>query len=259
MGREGSLLAFDVGNSSVKCALRGGEGWEVVFRIPTAPAQTLEDRLAPLVARAASELRAGAMCAASSVCPDADGHLVASCERAGLAEALRFFGHDVPVPIPTLVEDPSAVGTDRLLCALGARSQVGAPAVVVGVGTAITVDLVDGEGRFAGGAIAPGPVLAARALHEGTACLPLVEPRVPQRAAGLDTTEAVRIGVYWFCKAGVCALVERLSHETAGGSLPVVVTGGDAQLLLPLTVEGPVRHIPDLIFLGMEAALEGAG
>ena len=259
MGKVRSLLAFDVGNSSVKCALRGAEGWEVMFRIPTAPIQTLEDRLAPPVARAASELRSGALCVASSVCPEADGHLAASCNRAGLAETLRLFGRDVPVPIVTLVRDPSAVGTDRLLCALGALAQMGAPCVVVGVGTAVTVDLVDAEGRFAGGAIAPGPALAARALHEGTACLPLVEPDVPQRAAGLDTTEAIRAGIYWFCKAGVRALVERLAQETAGGSLPVAVTGGDAHLLLPLAVEGPVRHVPDLIFLGMEAALQGAG
>ena len=132
----------------------------------------------------------------------------------------------------------------------------GRPAVIVDVGTAITVDLVDREGRFAGGAIGPGLGLAARALHEGTACLPLVTPELPKRVAGLDTVEAIRSGVYRCCRGGVHSLVELLSREEGTAEVPVVVTGGDAELLLPLRVDAPVRHVPDLIFTGMTAALE---
>ena len=166
----------------------------------------------------------------------------------------EFFGRDVPIPIETLLMHPERAGTDRLLCALGARERAGAPCVVVGAGTAITVDLVDAEGRFAGGAIAPGFGLAARALHEGASALPLIEPAVPDRAAGLDTVEAIQSGVYHSCRAGTSELV-RLLMEQAGGDPAVLIAGGDAELLLPLPSAPDARRVPELIFLGMAAAL----
>ncbi len=255
MGIRQQCIAFDVGNSSLKVAVPRDEGWEVLLRTPTRPVETLGERLAPRLGRIASSLQSGALCVVSSVCPAADAPLTACWKEASLGGEPRFFGRDLPVPIPTLAREPAAIGTDRLLSALGARETVGAPCIVIGAGTAITVDLVDSEGRFAGGAIGPGYGLSARALHKGTACLPLVEPRVPERAVGLETAQAIRSGIHCFCKGGVCALIEQLRRDAGLGELPVVVTGGDAHLLLPLPVSAPVQSAPDLIFRGIEAAL----
>lgn len=254
MGEAEPTVAFDVGNTSTKGAVLGAGGVALLLHLPTAPVETLAGRLARAMAESGHALATRAECVVSSVCPEANDSLRRFWEHRGQGGLVCFFGSDLPVPIPTLVREPSRVGTDRLLCALGAREIIGAPCVVVGVGTAITVDLVDAQGRFAGGAIAPGLSLAARALHEGTAALPTVEPTVPRRAAGRDTGEAMQSGIYHFCRAGAGELIGLLKEE-AGGSVAVVVTGGDAPLLLPFPGVADVRHVPDLIFDGMAAAL----
>lgn len=256
MGESGLVVGFDVGNSWIKGAVRrGGGAWETVLRIPTAPLDNVGARLVQSLAGPSPVPGQCVRCAVSSVCPLVNAALVESWHSAGGAAAPEFFGGDLEIPIPTLVREPSRVGTDRLLCALGARELAGSPCIVVGVGTAITVDLVDADGRFAGGAIAPGLALAARALHEGTACLPLVEPKRPLRAAGLDTIEAIQSGTYEFCRGGVESLLESLGRQARAPEAPVLVTGGDADLLLPLRTDRAVRHVPDLVFAGMTAAL----
>ena len=255
-----SLIAFDVGNSAVKCAVRRAAGWEVVFRVATHPIAALGDRIAEALTACAGRLPAGPRrWLASSVFPDADRALFEDCRRRGVPGP-EVFGRDLPIPIPALVRHPERVGADRLLCALGARELFGAPCITVGAGTAITVDLVDAEGRFAGGAIAPGFGLAARALHEAAARLPLVDPQPPPGPVGRDTEEAIRSGVEAFCCGGAAALVSAMAAEPgAGGHPTVVLTGGDAGRLTAALrpCAGRFEVVPDLIFHGMSAALDG--
>jgi len=249
------LLGFDVGNTSVKCAVRRADGWRVILRVATAPVDTLCRRMTDALPPGGDREVAGAACVASSVHPAADGALAAFCTQVTGAPP-RFLGRDVPIPLATRVRQPHKVGADRLLLALGARALCPAPYVVVGAGTAITVDLVDADGRFAGGAIAPGFGLAASALHEGAALLPEVRLSGPAAAPGADTEEAIRAGVYWSCAGGVLALIARYQEAAACDAIPVVCTGTDAPLLLPVLPPGAL-HEPDLIFRGMEAALAG--
>jgi len=257
MGEPGPVLSFDVGNTRLKAAAVRGRHCTILFGVETRPLETLGERLAHALGRAAGAFLApGARCVASSVCPAALRALEECCRRLRLPEP-QVFGRDLPIPIQTLLREPGRVGSDRLLCALGARALLGAPCIAVAVGTAITVDLVDGAGRFAGGAIAPGPRLAARALHEGTALLPLIEPRGPVRIAGLNTEEAIVSGIHAACTGGVRELIAGMERELGEGALPVALTGGDALLLLPLPAQGEVRHVPELIFLGMAEALAG--
>lgn len=111
------------------------------------------------------------------------------------------FGRDVPIPILNALADDSTVGQDRLLDALGAFARSGQACIVIDAGTAVTVDFVDGEGVFQGGAIAPGLGMMFTALHEHTAALPLVsiQPALmgaagaghpPREEAGDETTDA---------------------------------------------------------------------
>ena len=250
-----TTIAFDVGNSTVKCAVLRREQWQVAAREPTEPVEALACRLRR--AMAAQQLLFGpeSRCLVSSVCPPADEQIMGLSRALPGAPKPEFFGRDIPIPMETLLRHPERAGTDRLLCALGARAIAGAPCIVVGLGTAITVDHVDAEGRFTGGAIAPGLGLAAHALHEGTACLPEVTPLRPRQATGHGTEEAIQSGIYWLCRGGVAEIARQLRMEQGSEEAPVVVTGGDAELLLPLPVSGPVHHEPNLIFVGMATAL----
>jgi type III pantothenate kinase len=115
-------------------------------------------------------------------------------------ELRRLTYFDVPLEIR--VDEPSRVGIDRLLGALAADRirDPARPAIVIDLGTAITVDLVEADGAFAGGAILPGIAMSARALAEQTDALPqlrLTELNEPPNSLGKSTTAAIESGLFW--------------------------------------------------------------
>jgi type III pantothenate kinase len=169
------------------------------------------------------------------------------------SEVYRF-GRDIAIPILNTLEDDTTVGQDRLLNALGAFSRAKQACVIIDVGTAVTVDFVDGEGVFQGGAIAPGLKMMLHSLHEHTAALPSIpfEPVPDDAPFGKDTPQAMRLGVQSAVRGLARLLIER--YALVFGAYPqVVATGGDARTLFE--DDDLVEHIvPDLTLLGIEAA-----
>lgn len=164
------------------------------------------------------------------------------------------FGDDLAIPINTTLDDESTVGQDRLLNAIGAFSRAKQACIVVDAGTAITVDFVDGEGTFHGGAIGPGVNMMLRSLHERTSALPAVafEPTPADRPFGKDTAGAMLLGVQSAARGMARILIERYA-EFFGAYPQIIATGGDARALFEN--DDLVEHIvPDLTLLGMEAA-----
>jgi type III pantothenate kinase len=137
------------------------------------------------------------------------------------------------LPIRVNVDEPAKVGLDRLFGAVAAKATVpmGTPAITVDVGTAATVNLIDADGAFQGGAILPGPRLMARSLHEFTAKLPLVEPAIPATGPpGKNTTDAIQHGISNALVGGVHALVS-LMADTCPRPPWLFLTGGAHHLL----------------------------
>lgn len=132
------------------------------------------------------------------------------------------------LPLTVAVEHPDRVGIDRLLNAVAAVS-ARVPAIIVDAGSAVTVDWVDSAGIFRGGAIMPGLRLMARALHDYTALLPLVEVRRKAPPMGQSTTAALESGIYYAVVGGVRALVERMNE--CHGEPTLYLTGGDGALI----------------------------
>lgn len=249
------LIVFDVGNTTVKCAVGRRGAWEILCRVATCPTEGLEDRLNRALPTHRLKGLEAARVLACSVHPPADRPLRTFCARR-TGRGPEFFGTDLPAPIENVTEAPEKVGADRLLLALGARELCGAPCVVISAGTAITVDLVDAEGRFAGGAIAAGFGLCARALGEGAELLPLVQVETPPPPGpAKNTREAIRRGVFWSCAGGAGALVEQYRRALDAPQAPVVCTGSDAPLLMKGLEADDIHHEPYLIFEGMAAAL----
>lgn len=186
-------------------------------------------------------------------------------EKAIAAEGLdvQRFGRDMVIPITHALDDGGArtVGQDRLLCAIGAFALTGQACVVVDLGTAMTVDFVDGAGVFHGGAIAPGLGMMLRSLHEYTDALPQVEYRMPEETEhfGKNTPDAMRLGVTAMVNGAVRWLAERYAlHYEAYPR--IVATGGDIGVL---EADGLVEtFVPDLQLVGIRRACElllGAG
>lgn len=253
-----SILTADLGNSSLKLLLwrwEGSHGQAQPARRRTVHAG---DELAPVLA----EFGPLSAVAFSSV---------AGLERSG--EVLRSLraalGTDGALVLEPGVENrctrPETTGDDRLFAARGAFELGLASALVLDAGSALTVDAYRQEaGRpvFLGGAIAPGPSLLARALAEGTARLPRVEPRPLVPALGRDTEGALLSGIAIGFRGAARALVEALAAEADLVDAPVLLTGGAATFL-----EGPavfpgreVRREDDLVHRGLlGAALGGLG
>lgn len=126
---------------------------------------------------------------------------------------------------------PETIGADRLANAIAVKQRYGAPAVVVDFGTAVTFDVVNREGNYAGGIIAPGLSALTTYLHEKTALLPAITIREVHSAIGKSTREAMLIGAVHGYRGLIRELLAELKRELHSPSLTVVATGGYAGLM----------------------------
>ncbi len=214
-------LVADVGNTRIKWGLCGPGGLAVAALPP-------DDLAAWQAQLRAWRIEGPAEWAVVGVQPDWRDRLVTWLRHRGAS--VRVIADYRELPLRVDVDAPEKVGIDRLMNAVAAIARIppGTPAVIVGAGSAVTVDLVDEAGAFHGGTIFPGLRLMARALHQFTAQLPLVEEITAADPPGRDTAAAIRAGVYHAVCGGIDRLVERL---TAGHpQARVFLAGGDTDL-----------------------------
>ena len=126
---------------------------------------------------------------------------------------------------------PQTIGPDRLANAVAARHRFGAPVVVVDFGTAVTFDVVDRAGNYVGGIIAPGLAAMTDYLHEKTALLPRIRIREVNSPIGKSTEQAMLVGAVHGYRGLVRELITEVKRDLRVRRLPVVATGGYAQLI----------------------------
>lgn len=159
---------------------------------------------------------------------------------------------------PNRLIEPARAGADRALAVVAARSILGdaRPIVVVLCGTAITIERIDRDGIWAGGAIAPGMRLVSCALNLGTAKLPFVEPAIdldrdpPPPALGLRTQDAIAAGVYWGTIGSINYMID-IQCEFEVDRPIVVASGGDAAFFAGRSRGRIDRVIPNLTLIGL--------
>lgn len=144
---------------------------------------------------------------------------------------------------------PESIGPDRLANALAARVRYGAPCVAVDFGTAVTFDVVDRAGNFVGGVIAPGLGLMTRYLREKTALLPEIEIQPIETAIGKSTEDAMRIGAVHGFRGLVRDILGGIKRSLRCGRLPVVATGGYADMV--------AQEVPEIQSVDPLLTLEG--
>jgi type III pantothenate kinase len=247
------LLAIDIGNSSISCALMRGPRIKSRWRIPVAGALSYR-RVGPQLLRRIGKKQARliqGICMVSVV-PGLNSLFRRACQQSLGLRPLLATPQTIGIPIPAY--NRRQVGPDRLVVARAAHARFRRPLIVVDVGSAITVDCVSKRGQFLGGAILPGIEMAASALHQMAARLPRVRIRPPARTVGRSTPEAIRTGVIY----GIAGALERLIREMRremGGRPLVIATGGDAELMARACSD--IQHLcPDLIFEGLRLVWE---
>ena len=190
----------------------------------------------PLVRKAISDLRT----ARPQANQRAELELRAPLELT--AKTLRGLGIDYP--------KPHTIGPDRLANAVAAKQRFGAPVLAIGFGTATIFDVVDAQGNFVGGVIAPGLAAMTDYLHDKTALLPRVKIRQVKSAIGKSTDHAMLVGAVHGYRGLVRELIAELKRELKVEALPVVATGGYAKLIAAQLPEVTVVQ-PDLTLEGL--------
>jgi type III pantothenate kinase len=132
------------------------------------------------------------------------------------------------------MDNPREVGPDRIVNAVAAHQLYGGPVIVIDLGTATTVDVVNKQGDYIGGAIAPGIAISTEALFTRTAVLPRIELALPKKAIGRNTVAAMQSGVVFGYIGLIEGLVTRIQAELETPA-KVVAAGGFAAMLAQAT------------------------
>ncbi len=156
---------------------------------------------------------------------------------------------NVDLGIEILIDRPEQAGADRLVAAVGAHLLHNGHLIVIDFGTATTFDVIDDEGNFRGGVIAPGINLSVEALYTAGALLPRINIERPERVIGSATVPAMQSGVFWGYVSMLEGLIPRIAEEY-GKQVKVVATGGLAPLFADVTDVIDATE-PDLTLVGL--------
>lgn len=235
----GSILAVDVGNTCTGIGLfREGElvaSWNVATR-----ERTTSDE-ARLTVR-------GLLCTVPDGCMEAPcvDDSILSCVVPDLTPAWVaalsvecgrkpfLVGPGTKTGMKMRYRDPAEIGSDRIADVVAARERYGFPLVVVDFGTTTNLEVIDAEGAFAGGIIAPGVELSALAVARAAARLPVVEIRAPRTVIGRSTAEAMQAGIVMGEVARIDGLI-RMIWDELGYETGVAATGEGAAALCALS------------------------
>ena len=254
------LLAIDAGNTNTVFAVLEGGELRCQWRTATEAARTADEyvvwltQLMELEKIQLSEIDEAII---STVVPQMLFDLRKLCRNYFSCEPL-VVGEDIELGISVLVDRPAEVGADRLVNAVAAGAKYGGPLITIDFGTATTFDIVDANGNYCGGVIAPGVNLSLEALHMAAAKLPHIAVERPARVIGGGTLEAMQSGIYWGYISLIEGIVARIKAEFAvhdSTGMKVVATGG----LAPLFAGGTdvIESVdPDLTIRGLHAIFD---
>jgi type III pantothenate kinase len=272
------LLVLDIGNTEITVGLYRGDDLLSNWRLTTTPDRTPDEWSADLGAflmqrgHSPSEVRAACL---ASVVPPVTRNVADGVESA-TGQRPHSINARTPLPLVLDVDEPFAVGADRIVNILGAVDRYPGGCIVVDFGTATTFDCVTADHRFIGGSIMPGLRTSADELVRKAAKLTATELRPPARAIGRTTEEHIQGGVLFGAADSVDGMVRRLRAEWPGaagngergtvnggrgagnGSPRVVATGGLSVIVAPLCTTVDVVDA-DLTLHGLKLAARHVG
>lgn len=255
------LIALDIGNTQVTIGLFEGSEIVATWRLTTRVERTPDEWIVALEALVTRTGRAPAEVSAACVASVAPAvtQPVLEAIRRSMTNRLGIVAPENDLPLVLDVEEPLAVGADRIANVLGALERHPGHSIVVDFGTATSFDCVTADRRFLGGVIMPGVRTAADDLIRRAAKLSATELLPPARAIGRRTSDSIRSGVLFGAADAVDGMVRRIRAEWPGATVPrVIATGGLAPLIAPhsTTIE---EVDADLTLHGLRVAADAFG
>ena len=228
------VLTIDIGNSNIM--LGGFEGDELAFvvRISTEINKTADEYASKIL---------GVLAVHSVVKRNINGAILSSVVpplNSTVKEAVRtiwgidslMVGPGIKTGLNIDCDSPASVGADLICACVAVRNLYGSPALIVDMGTATKMTVVNGRGAFVGVSIIPGVLMGLNSLSEHTAQLPRVELEAPRSVIGKNTSDSMRSGVIFGNASMIDGMIDRICEEM-GAELPIYATGGVAPLIVP--------------------------
>ena len=247
------ILTVDIGNSNI--VLGGVEETEIVFeaRLRTDATKTSDEYCIDLkmileVYHIPAEQIEGAIIA--SVVPQVLNSLQTAIKKLTGKTSL-VVGPGLKTGLNIKIENPAQTGADLVVGSVAALQEHKPPMIIVDMGTATTMVVLDASGALIGGCICPGVKISMDALTERTALLPGLQLDQPKRAIGRNTIECMRSGIMMGTACMLDGMIDRMEAEIQQKAT-VVVTGGIAKFIAPLCKK-PMIYDKDLIVKGLAA------
>ena len=247
------ILTIDIGNSNI--VLGGVRGDNIVFeaRLRTEATKTSDQYCVDLkilldVYHVAAEEIEGSII--SSVVPQVLNSFQTAVKKL-TGKTSMVVGPGLKTGLDIRLENPAQTGADLVVADVAALREHKPPLIVIDMGTATTMSVLDQNGAHIGGCIIPGVRISMDALTDRTALLPGVQLDQPKRAIGRNTIDAMRSGIMMGTASMLDGMVERMEQEL-GSKTTVVVTGGIAKFIVPLC-KTPMIYDKDLLVKGLAA------
>ena len=225
------LLAVDCGNTNTVFSIWDGTEFIATWRTSTETQRTADQYyvwLSTLMKLRQIEAEITDMIISSTV-PRVVFNLRVLADRYFNTRPLVVGKPDCLLPIDVRVDAGTAVGPDRLVNSVAGYDLYGGDLIVVDFGTATTFDVVDYDGAYVGGVIAPGVNLSLQALHEAAAALPHVDISRPQMVVGTNTVACMQSGIFWGYVGVIREVCARIKAERER-PMKIIATGGLAPL-----------------------------
>lgn len=251
------ILAIDVGNTNIVLGLiENGEISSVAPRITTDLHKTdyeyaiAIENVLDFVGVDATEAEGAII--SSVVWPLTS--ILQSAVRMLTGKTAMVVGAGLKTGLNIAIDDPGTVGADLVVGAVAGLALAQPPLILVDMGTATTITVVEEGNKFVGGAILPGLRLSMEALSSGTSQLPNVSLEPPKKCISTNTVECMQSGAIFGSAAMLDGMIDRMEAEL-GRSAAVIATGGLAGCVTPYC-RHEIRYEPDLLLKGLAVLWE---
>lgn len=164
---------------------------------------------------------------------------------------LLVVSHTLDLGLEICTDNPELLGKDLIVDAVGAKAKYPLPIIVCDLGTATTISVIDSEGRYRGGTIAPGLGLSVDALGSRTAQLPYISLDKPENLVGTNTRDCIRSGIMHGHAAMIDGMITRIEEDFLGTRATRVISGGLSRKIAPLC-RHDMELDPHLLFYGLK-------
>ena len=247
------ILTIDIGNSNI--VLGGVRDEEIVFeaRLRTEPTKTSDQYCVDLkilmeVYGVTNTDIEGSIIA--SVVPQVLNSMRTAVQKL-TGKVPLVVGPGLKTGLNILLENPGQTGADLVVADVAALREHKPPLIVIDMGTATTMSVLDKNGAHIGGCIIPGVKISMDALTDRTALLPGLQLDQPKKAIGRNTIDAMRSGIMLGAACMLDGMVERMEAEL-GYKTTVIITGGIAKFIVPMC-KTPMIYDKDLLIKGLAA------